>query len=92
VGGGEGKGEVRKCDKLYRVWSSETVVGRRALSLAKRSESGEEPEEGSGGSSAICSAGFRLLLVYSVYTVYALRRGETPYTTHFEKAGGLVSM
>lgn len=55
VGGGEG---VRKCDKVYRECSNETVVGRRALSLARRSESGEEPEGGSAGTPAICSAGF----------------------------------
>lgn len=63
----------RKSEKLYRGCSSETDVGRRALSLAKRSrsESGEVEEPGvgvgvgfgvvvpggSGGSPAICSAG-----------------------------------
>lgn len=56
VGGGV-KG-VSRNDKLYRECSSETVVGRRALSLAKRSESGEKPDGGPAeGSSAICSCG-----------------------------------
>lgn len=64
--------------------SSETVVGRRALSLARRSESGEEPDGGpTEGSSAICSEEFKLLLPCSVCMVCTLPRGG------LEMAGGL---